>query len=203
MKGGMMSQEVALKILEIGAQLVRENGFNNTGLNDILKAAKIPKGSFYYYFKSKEDFGLKMIEHLHSGISKAFYGYLAEESDTPPLELLRSFFEGFRKRFMSDEQKCGCPIGNISQEMAATNPRFREKLNAVFSDIMKPVELCLDRAVELGDLDPSIDTAGMAEFIINSWQGALIYLKVSDCERPLVLFEKYVFEKLLPAYASR
>ena len=198
-----MSQETAIKILEIGSQLVREKGFNNTGLNDILKAADIPKGSFYYYFKSKEDFGLKMIEHLHSGISRAFYGYLAEESDTPPLEVLRSFFEGFRKSFMSDDQKCGCPIGNISQEMAATNPRFREKLHAVFSAIMKPVELCLDRSVESGDLNHSIDTAEIAEFIINSWQGALIYLKVSDCDRPLLLFEKYVFERLLPTYASR
>ena len=197
-----MSQEVELKILRTGAQLVRENGFNNTGLNDILKAAGIPKGSFYYYFKSKEDFGLKMIEYLHSGISKAFYGYLAEESDTPPLELLRTFFAEFRESFMSDNKKCGCPIGNISQEMAATNPRFREKLHAVFSDIMKPVSLCLDRAVEMGDLDSSIDTAELAEFIINSWQGALIYLKVADCDRPLVLFEKYVFDKLLPIYAS-
>ena len=90
-----------------------------------------------------------MIEHLHSGIS-------------------RSFFAEFRESFMSDDHKCGCPIGNISQEMAATNPRFREKLSAVFSDIMKPVSLCLDRAVELGDLSPSIDTVEIAEFIINS-----------------------------------
>ncbi len=198
-----MSQEVAQRILEKGSRLVRENGFNNTGLNDILKAADIPKGSFYYYFKSKEDFGLKMIEYLHSGISRAFYGYLAEESDTPPLELLRSFFAEFRESFMSDDHKCGCPIGNISQEMAATNPRFREKLSAVFSDIMKPVSLCLDRAVESGDLKPSIDTVEIAEFIINSWQGALIYLKVADCDRPLVIFEKYIFERLLPAYASQ
>ena len=195
-----MGQNVAIKILEKGSQLVREKGFNNTGLNDILQAADIPKGSFYYYFKSKEDFGLKMIEHLHSRISRTFYGYLAEESDTPPLELLRSFFAGFRESFMSDEQKCGCPIGNISQEMAAMNPKFREKLHAVFQDIIKPVSLCLDRAVKSGDLNHSTNTDELAEFIINSWQGALIYLKVADCERPLVLFEKYVFDKLLPVY---
>jgi TetR/AcrR family transcriptional repressor of nem operon len=197
-----MSQAVAEKILEKGARLVWEKGFNNTGLNDILQAAEIPRGSFYYYFKSKEDFGLKLIEYLHSGIGNAFSRYLSEESDTPPLERLRSIFEYFRKAFMSDEQKCGCPIGNISQEMAATNSRFREKLHAVFQDIMDPVSLCLDRAVEAGDLHSGTDTAELAEFIINSWQGALIYLKVADCERPLVLFEKYIFDKLLPCCAT-
>lgn len=196
-----MSQEVALKILEKGSRLVWEKGFNNTGLNEILKAAEIPKGSFYYYFQSKEDFGLKLIEYLHGGISSAFYKHLAEDSDTPPLEKLRSFFEQFRGIFMSRERKCGCPIGNMSQEMAATNPKFREKLYAVFQDIMKPVELCLDRAVESGDLSPSTDTAELAEFIINSWQGSLIYLKVSNSERPLLLFEKYVFDELLPCHA--
>ncbi len=197
-----MGQDTALKILEKGARLVWENGFNNTGISEILQAAEIPKGSFYYYFESKEDFGLKLIEYLHNGVSRAFSGYLSEETDTPPLERLRSIFEYFRKAFMSDEQKCGCPIGNISQEMAATNPRFREKLHAVFRDLMSSVSLCLDRAIETGDLSPETDTVELAEFIINSWQGALIYLKVADCEKPLVLFEKYLFDKLLPGCAA-
>ena len=74
-----MSQEVEIKILEKGSQLVREKGFKNPRFHLNAIHVEIPKGSFYYYFKSKEDFGLKMIEHLHSGISRAFYGYLAEE----------------------------------------------------------------------------------------------------------------------------
>jgi len=193
-----MSQATEEKILEKGAQLIRKNGFNNTGLNEILKAAGVPKGSFYYYFENKEDFGLKMIEYLHSGISRSFYNQLAENTDEHPIKALRVFFQKFRTAFMSDEQKCGCPIGNITQEMAATNPNFRQKLNLVFRDIMKPVSLCLDRAAESGYLRSSTDTAELAEFIINSWQGALIYLKVADCDRPLILFEKYIFDRLLP-----
>jgi TetR/AcrR family transcriptional repressor of nem operon len=193
-----MGQATAQKILEKGARLIWEKGFNNTGLNEILAAAEVPKGSFYYYFDSKEDFGLKLIEYLHGGIASEFYGYLAEESDTPPLQRLRSFFEYFRAAFMSRDRKCGCPIGNMSQEMAATNPRFREKLFAVFHDIQNPVRICLDRAVEAGELPGDADTEDLAEFIINSWQGALVYLKVADSERPLLLFEKYVFDHLLP-----
>ncbi len=51
------------KILMTGADLVQHKGFKNTSIQDILKAAAIPKGSFYYYFDSKEDFGLQLIDY--------------------------------------------------------------------------------------------------------------------------------------------
>jgi len=193
----MMGTDTQTRILEKGAQLIRRNGFNNTGLNEILKAADVPKGSFYYYFDSKEDFGLKLIEYLHRHISKSFYGYLSKGSDTPPLDRLRTFFEYFRESFTNEEEKCGCPIGNITQELAAVNPKFREKLHNVCSDILEPVRMCLDEALQTGDLRHDTDTGKLAEFIINSWQGALIYLKVADCGRPLEIFEEYVFDELL------
>lgn len=198
-----MSEETRQRVLEKGASLIRKYGFNNTGINEVLKAAGVPKGSFYYYFESKEDFGLQLIEYLHKGIRKGFYGYLAEEDygDTQPLERLRQFFDYFRKTFTSEDEKCGCPIGNISQELAATNPRFREKLDEVFNDVVAPVSICLARAVEAGELPEETDALELAEFIVNSWQGALIFVKVRDGGRPLELFEKYIFDVLLPRFA--
>ena len=50
------------KILETGAQIVRRKGFNNTGLIEVLKETGVPKGSFYFYFSSKEQFGLALID---------------------------------------------------------------------------------------------------------------------------------------------
>ena len=58
-----MKTETIDGILEIGADLILKNGYNNVGLNKILETANIPKGSFYYYFKSKEDFGIQVIKY--------------------------------------------------------------------------------------------------------------------------------------------
>ena len=58
-----MKTETIDTILEIGTDLILKNGYNNVGLNKILQAANIPKGSFYYYFNSKEDFGVQVIEY--------------------------------------------------------------------------------------------------------------------------------------------
>jgi len=48
------------RIIETGAAIIHRKGFNHTGIQEILNAAKVPKGSFYNYFKSKEDFGLQI-----------------------------------------------------------------------------------------------------------------------------------------------
>ncbi|MCK5115359.1 MAG: TetR family transcriptional regulator C-terminal domain-containing protein [Candidatus Aegiribacteria sp.] len=184
-------------ILEKGAELIRRNGFNNTGLSMILKAAGVPRGSFYYYFKNKVDFGLRLIEYLHDSIKPVLYGFLTGECDTPPLERLREFFAYFRRIFTNEEIMSGCPIGNISQEMAASNPRFREKLADVFDNITNPVVICLKHAVEKGELSGEEDVLSLAKFIVNSWQGALIALKVSGTAEPLMIFERFVFDELL------
>ena len=58
-----MKTDTRQKILETGARIVHRKGFNHTGIQEILEAAGVPKGSFYNYFKNKEDFGLHVIDY--------------------------------------------------------------------------------------------------------------------------------------------
>ncbi len=196
-----MTNDTEQLILEKGAEVIRRNGFNNTGLSEILDAAGVPKGSFYHYFKSKEDFGLRLIEYLHNSIKPLFYGYLTGECDSLPLERLEAFFENFRRIFTNEEIMSGCPLGNLSQEMAASNPKFREKLADVFDYITNPIVICLQHAIEQGFLPDDEDVVAMAKFIVNSWQGALIALKVTGTAEPLIIFERFVFGELLNSRA--
>ncbi len=55
------------KILEHAALIIHKKGFNNTGIQEILESAGVPKGSFYFYFRSKEDLGLALIDHYAGG----------------------------------------------------------------------------------------------------------------------------------------
>ena len=80
------------KIIRKGAELIHAQGFNATGLQQILQAAGIPKGSFYFYFKSKEDFGLEIINYFNSIISTTFTRYLTDKK-IPPLKRLEKLFE--------------------------------------------------------------------------------------------------------------
>jgi TetR/AcrR family transcriptional repressor of nem operon len=54
-------------LLDKGMPLLWSKGYNATSVNDIVQVAGIPKGSFYFYFDSKEDFAVKAID-MSTGI---------------------------------------------------------------------------------------------------------------------------------------
>ncbi len=192
-----MSEKSRKKILEEGARLVRKNGFTSTGLNSILKAAEVPKGSFYYYFSSKNQFGLELIDYLGAQVGSAFGGYLCCEYEESPILRLKQFFEYFKEEFSSEEFPLGCPVGNLTQELAAVSPEFRNRLKPVFTEMYSAVACCLTRAQTRGEITLPISPEETARFIVNSWQGALTAYKISENTEPLDFFEKFIFRHLL------
>ena len=49
-------------LIDTGLKLMHQQGYNATGLTEILKEADVPKGSFYHHFGSKEDFAAAALE---------------------------------------------------------------------------------------------------------------------------------------------
>ena len=94
----MARTNIREEIIRKGAELIHAQGFNATGLQQILQAAGIPKGSFYFYFKSKEDFGLEIINYFNAIISAIFTRYLSDKK-TLPLKRLEKLFEYFEAAF--------------------------------------------------------------------------------------------------------
>ncbi|AMK11452.1 TetR/AcrR family transcriptional regulator [Pseudodesulfovibrio indicus] len=191
-----MSEDTRRRILQAGANLVHERGFNNTGLKDILKAAGVPKGSFYFYFDNKESFGIEMVEHFDS----AFREIIADARNTPglpPLDKLRRIFDGFAAHFESYGYTRGCPIGNLAQEMGDLSEPFRARLRQALDGMSKSIADILDDAVESGDLPPATDTWETAVFVVEAWHGAIIRMKVTKDGEPLRLCNRFIFDKIL------
>jgi TetR/AcrR family transcriptional repressor of nem operon len=186
-----------IELLEKGAQIFHHKGFNNTGINEILEAARVPKGSFYFYFKSKEDFGLQVIDFLMAGNFITAADQHMAAPGIPYLVKFRNFLDGFLDYFEKNDYIGGCPIGNFALEMADLSENFRRKLKKSLADMTMKVALFLEKAKETGELPPGFDTNANAEFILNSWEGALMRLKVEKNSAPMHLFYKIVFENLL------
>ena len=115
----------------------------------------------------------------------------------PYLEKLKNFFDGFLRYFEKNDYIGGCPIGNFALEMADLNENFRLKLKKALADMTKKVALFLDKAKENKELPTDFDTEANAKFILNSWEGALMRLKVEKSSAPMHLFYRIVFKNLL------
>jgi len=184
------------RIIAEGARIIHEKGFNNTGIHEVLQAAGVPKGSFYFYFSSKEEFGLSILDHHNSLVRE----WLAQQLDAPgisPLASLRAFFEGLCRKYETTGCCGGCPIGNLAQEMADLNDAFRAKAEEAFTEMRNAFAGCLETARQCGEIDPKTDPLEMADFMLNSWEGALLRMKARKDVKPLETFCRIVFDGLL------
>ncbi|MBD2040045.1 TetR/AcrR family transcriptional regulator [Microcoleus sp. FACHB-672] len=183
-------------LLEIGTRIILEKGFNHTGIQEILQTAGVPKGSFYYYFKSKEDFGLQVLENYAQAYQATLERCLEDQTLTP-LSRLRRHFEESCKRFESRQCRNGCLIGNLSQELADQSEIFRSRLEEILSHWRERFAKCLYEAQEAGEIPSDLNPHDLAEFLLNSWEGAILRAKVTKTIAPLEAFIQIVFESTL------
>ncbi len=179
-------------LLVVGMELFIKNSFNSVGLNDILKEAGIPKGSFYHYFASKEDFGLQVIEFYSRQNNAALQEILADRTLTP-YQQLKKFFEDNIQHYKDIEYCQGCLMINLSQELADVNEKLRCKINQLSKQLVSQVAVCIGlmnaSELNLGHLPPS----EAAQVLMNSWQGAIMNMKLQKSQESLNVFMKFFF----------
>lgn len=187
----MARANIREEIIRKGAELIHVQGFNATGLQQILQAANIPKGSFYFYFKSKEDFGIEVIDYFNAMINGVFKKYLTDKK-IPPMKRLENLFECFADIFQKSGYTLGCPIGNLSLELADTNERLRLHLGGVIEKLIAQIESCLKEAQADGSIPMDLNTADTAHFIFDGFEGAVLHMKVVKNIEPFRVFRSYL-----------
>ena len=178
-------------IVRKGADLIHAQGFYATGIQQVLDACGIPKGSFYHYFKSKEDFGLAVINHFSALIGKIFSRHLGDKN-YPPLKRLEKLFEHYEKLFEQSGCALGCPVGNLSLELVDINERLRTHLKAVINNLIIQIEACLREAKQDQSIPVDLDTQDTARFIFHAFEGAILHMKVERNIVPYKAFRRYM-----------
>ena len=192
----MNKQEMKPNLLQIGYQLMAQHGYTNTGLNDILEAAGIPKGSFYHYFNSKEDFALQVLDQYAARIKARRVEYLENET-LDPLARLRAYFDWYAQYLESVGCRFGCLMGTLGQELADQNEVFRTAIDGMMLFSVEDFAKCFSAAQQSGQINATLDVQELAAFCFNSWQGAMLRMKVTQTPAPLHSFIHMLFDVIL------
>lgn len=185
-------------LLEVGGRLLQERGYSGFGLAEILKTAGVPKGSFYHHFPSKDAFVVQILEGYIAEQTARIESHLTNRA-LSPVPRLKAFFEAEAERLRREGCKGGCLVGNLGQDQADQNPELRTKLEDTLRDWTGRFSDCLAEGTRTGDVPPGSDIRGLGNFIMNSWQGALLRMKTLKSARPLHQFIEVVFNQLLKA----
>lgn len=175
-------------ILAKGAQVMTRRGYHGTGVLEIVQAAGIPKGSFYHYFASKEDFALQALDHLYTPRLERYQAALANTALSPRERILGHYAELVAHFARQACPEYHCFIGSLSFEMAELSQPIGRQVEVILLRSVEVLAACLEQAQDAGEIDPTTDCQALAEFIGNAWEGALLRMKVGRSVVPLDVF---------------
>jgi TetR/AcrR family transcriptional repressor of nem operon len=182
------------RLLEVGLSTLLERGYNATGIQDLLVATSVPKGSFYHHFASKEDFALQVVDRYLADV----HGLLEQalgDADRAPLERVRAFFERLVALYAS-QGYLGSLLGLLGQELAM-NTAFRRRIEAAFDGIARRLAAALDEARRRGDLPAEADPVQAANLMLDCWEGAAARSRLLRSPAPLEAAMEISFKVVL------
>ncbi|WP_062061899.1 TetR/AcrR family transcriptional regulator [Aquimarina longa] len=172
-------------LLEKGMEIIWSKGYNGTSVNDIVKAAEVPKGSFYFYFDSKEDFAIKALNKYFTMQFTPALTVLHDKSLSAKQRLI-DFYE-YRIEVIKKELECkmGCMGCNLSNEMSEHNDNIREAVLKISNLVKSEIISVALEAQENGEIAPSINVPDMVAFIEDAGKGAMTTMKETKSAYPV------------------
>lgn len=164
------------KLIDAAALLFLRQSYQGTGIEDILRATGLSKGSFYHFFPSKESLGEAVARRQQDRVLARWAASLQKEDASAP-ERLALLLDGIARRMEKTGFVAGCPLGTMAQEMAALSDPIR----AILADGMTRLEKLLERWLrdgqKQGDIRADLPADILARGLWAAIQGALIMVK--------------------------
>jgi TetR/AcrR family transcriptional regulator, transcriptional repressor for nem operon len=180
------------RILEAGLKVMFRQGYGGAGVRDIVAEAPAPQGSFTNHFRSKEEFAREVLD-LYFDDLKRLVAETLGDADRRPRERLRRYLNIITDRLASAEFRRGCLIGDFSLEAAPQSEVLRSRLGEIFAEWRAPFAACIAEGQGAGEIAATFAPEDLAEFLLSSWQGAILRMKVERNAEPLERFKRIVF----------
>ena len=174
-----INEEIRTKLLNEGVAIFMEQGYHGTGIQEVVDKVGIPKGSFYNYFQSKEDFGAKSIIH-YSDQFKEFLKSILETSRKDTQKALNDFFDDLIKLFDEKDCKDGCLIGNFAAEISDGSNLGRETMSRCILEWKGIIKEIMIRGQERGIIREDISPDDLSDFLLNFLEGSLLRMKIDS-----------------------
>jgi TetR/AcrR family transcriptional repressor of nem operon len=180
-------------ILKSGLKVMFQSGYQGASVRDICAAAGAPHGSFTNHFRSKEAFAREVLDRYFDNLK----GYVKEAFDDkslPPRQRLKRYLDIISGVLEADKWSRGCLIGDFSLQTTSESELLRERLEAIFQEWCAPFAACIAEAQTAGEIDSTFDPMELAEFLLASWEGAILRMKVERSPAALDRFKKIAFQ---------
>jgi TetR/AcrR family transcriptional regulator, transcriptional repressor for nem operon len=182
-------------ILNAGLKVMFQTGYQGATVRDICAAAGAPHGSFTNHFRSKEAFAQEVLDRYFAN-TKSYVKEALEDKSLTPRDRLKRYLDIISGVLEADHWNRGCLIGDFSLETTSQSKLLRQRLEAIFQEWRVPFASCIAEAQSMGEIDSTFDPVDLAEFLLASWEGAILRMKVERGPAALERFKKIAFQTI-------
>lgn len=169
------------RLVDAAMELFHQQGYQATGIAQILKKAQVNSGSLYYFFPTKEDLLLAVLEKyklmLHPQLLEPIWNRIDD-----PIERVFGLLDGYRQMLVMTDFNYGCPIGNLALEIGHSLSRARKLLAENFRGWRDAVRDCLQCAAD--KLPAGLDVEQLATFVLTVMEGAVMQARTERHLKP-------------------
>jgi TetR/AcrR family transcriptional repressor of nem operon len=170
--------DVRQHTLETAQKIISRKGYSAVGLSEILTAADVPKGSFYYYFKSKDAFGEALLQNYFeeylSDMDKIF-----SEANLTMGQRLMNYWEYWLESQATFDCQGKCLAVKLAAEVADLSEAMRLALKSGTADIISRLAYVIEGGITDGSLKIEADPESLAQTLYQMWLGASLMAKIN------------------------
>lgn len=164
------------RLIQAAIERIYARGFNAVGVQEVCEAAGVNKGSFYYFFPSKRDLLLAVLDAQWETYQREFLEPVLAENIPPCAKIQKLLQRATTFSLARYGQMQGCPFGNVAVELSTQDEAIRQKLQTIFEEWTSRFEQLLQEAVDAGHLPP-IDPRATAQAILAYVEGISVMAK--------------------------
>ncbi|AUB75489.1 TetR/AcrR family transcriptional regulator [Pseudomonas paraversuta] len=172
------TQDMRQHIIDVAKSLMTHKGYTAVGLMEVLKAAGVPKGSFYHYFRSKEEFGQALLEeYFQEYIGRVDVVMAAQGTGA---ERLLGYLRYWAKTQAFDHPEEKCLVVKLGAEVCDLSEDMRGVLEEGTALIIQRIKRCVEQGMADGSITSTQDAETLAESLYQLWLGASLLVKVRN-----------------------
>lgn len=182
-----------IALIRSGVEVMTTHGYINANIESILKKVGVPKGSFYHYFKSKEEFGKAILDYYNSFFTHKLMQHLQNTDIPSALERINAFYSDAKINMAKYHFNRGCLVGELMQDESLLPKDYPVLLNNILHHWQQQIANCLQQAQQQHEINSYQDCTKLAYFFWLGWEGAVSRAKLVKNSASLDIFIEQFF----------
>jgi len=164
------------KMLEAGIRLLKVHGYHGMSIKQLVDEIGVPKGSFYNYFPSKEDFVQQAIVAYGENSAEAIGSSL--NSDAKPTQQILNTFRALGRDLCTENGPEPCLVSALANEISQSSSKCRSSIESVQNLAREHLTELVSQAQQEGEITTAQQAAIIANILYGHWHGQLLEYQI-------------------------